>query len=152
MRIEIPFEKFGSHLIATSAAFETQKKEILDNLACTLTAWIATEKQQPFVWTTPKTWWQMFKRDYFPKWLLEKYPIKTDRHEVSVKTVYPHLKTKLPSKIHGDRILVMVNELPVGTFVEGTPGFTPLEEHRYHEELFSKQLSDYCFNCHQRIQ
>lgn len=30
---------------------------------------------------TPKNWWQHLKMDWFPKWLLEKFPVKFQRNE-----------------------------------------------------------------------
>lgn len=42
-----------------------------------------------------KSWWQFFKKQYFPRWLLKKFPVKyikiTKRVEVDVKAVYPRL-------------------------------------------------------------
>jgi hypothetical protein len=49
----------------------------------------------------PKTWFQHFKEDYFPKWLLEKFPVKykgkTFCYKVSVDNIYPNLN--LPPSI-----------------------------------------------------
>lgn len=43
----------------------------------------------------PKSWWQFFKMQCFPKWLLRAFPVKTHLQEevvvFSVKAVYPQL-------------------------------------------------------------
>lgn len=41
-----------------------------------------------FVSSAPRSWWQMLKRDYFPKWFVRKFPVKykDDRHSRKVRT------------------------------------------------------------------
>ena len=43
----------------------------------------------------PKTWWQMFKQEHFPKWLLTRFPVKEDvfikRYRFTKHAVYPEL-------------------------------------------------------------
>lgn len=33
---------------------------------------------------SPKTVWQMFKRDYFPQWLINRFPIQYDEYPIIV--------------------------------------------------------------------
>jgi hypothetical protein len=39
----------------------------------------------------PATWWQHFKQDCFPKWLLERFPVQYNSNSVllDVQTMYP---------------------------------------------------------------
>jgi len=46
----------------------------------------------------PRDWWQHFKKDCFPKWLLKKYPVKTRKHTLKVRAVYPDFKPALRSQ------------------------------------------------------
>lgn len=150
-RVEIPFSKIGASLKCTNIMFEQAPNHVTGELQLMLTAYVATEKQRPFVYTTDRDWWQMFKRRFFPKWLIARFPIIVEKHEVSVKTVYPFLSTNIPPKIHGDRIMVMINDRPVGMFVNGTEAFTPMEEKRYQSTLFNQQREAFCFNCHKPL-
>lgn len=34
-----------------------------------------------FYYKTPSTWFQMFKKSHYPKWLLNKYPVKYTNHK-----------------------------------------------------------------------
>ena len=51
---------------------------------------------------TPKTWFDHFKQDHFPKWLLEKYPVKynteTKTIDLTFSVRYPdfHPANKMP--------------------------------------------------------
>lgn len=38
----------------------------------------------------PKTWWQMFKAQYFPKWLLRRFPVQME--EIWVTHKFPELE------------------------------------------------------------
>jgi len=48
----------------------------------------------------PSSWWQMLKEQYFPKWLLKKYPVKytIKKRKVTFKVyeVYPKLPIAIP--------------------------------------------------------
>lgn len=40
----------------------------------------------------PCSWYEAFKLRFFPQWLIEKYPIKYNHVEVSLKETYPDFK------------------------------------------------------------
>ena len=47
----------------------------------------------------PKNWFQMFKRDHFPNWLLKKFPVKNKTFGVlDIYFLYPHLKVSIPEE------------------------------------------------------
>lgn len=59
----------------------------------------------------PENWFQMFKRDCFPKWLLKKFPVKNKIFGVlDIYFLYPHLKVSIPEErqyIHFARFEMM---------------------------------------------
>ena len=58
------------------------------------------ERSKTIVFSSPKTWWDMFKIEYFPAALLRKYPPKYDTQEKTVtfvaRAVFPRLSLILP--------------------------------------------------------
>lgn len=55
---------------------------------------VGNTKEETSTTITPRTWWEMLKRDHFPQWLLERFPVRYDVHE-HVKAIYhicPHLE------------------------------------------------------------
>lgn len=91
--------------------------ETWNMLQRTLTARVVAEKQTPYGFDYPASWWQHFKQTYFPKWLLERFPVRNFRKTVSVETLYPFIKTRLPGSLIGDRVTICVNAQPIGSFL-----------------------------------
>lgn len=151
IRLDLQLHKFGTNLCITNAMFEASKGSVAHEMECRLTAYICAENQPPYRYYTPLSWWQMFKEQWFPKWLLRKYPVKKVEHLINLKTVYPFLRTEIPPHMHGDRIQVLINDQPLGMFMEGTEAITPIEEMRYKSILLSGQLSGFCPKCHKPI-
>lgn len=57
--------------------------EVFGGLLIQLTQELNTiEVKQPKVISAPKTWWDHFKQDKFPKWLLKRFPAKYENIEV----------------------------------------------------------------------
>ena len=50
------------------------------------------------VFEYPATWWQMFKQQYFPEWLLKRVPVKMKRKYVDIYALYPDLKLEVSDK------------------------------------------------------
>lgn len=44
------------------------------------------------------SWWQFFKKQYFPRWLLKWFPVKYETARFSAKALYP--KLALPDEPH----------------------------------------------------
>jgi hypothetical protein len=44
----------------------------------------------------PRDWWQAFKERWFPKWLLEKYPVDYHIVVLDVTAIYPDFKQAVP--------------------------------------------------------
>jgi hypothetical protein len=45
----------------------------------------------------PRDWWQALKERWFPKWLLDKYPVDYHVITIDVKAIYPTFKQAIPS-------------------------------------------------------
>ncbi len=58
--------------------------------------WAESESVQRTEIKYPRDWWQAFKERWFPKWLLEKYPVDYHHITVDVKAIYPDFKQALP--------------------------------------------------------
>lgn len=39
----------------------------------------------------PETWWQHFKKDMFPKFLLKRFPVKMTKRKIDQYYVYPNI-------------------------------------------------------------
>lgn len=46
----------------------------------------------------PATWWQMFKQQYFPEWILERFPVRMQRKYADIYALYPDLKLDVADK------------------------------------------------------
>lgn len=140
---------------ASGLLFEANPDLILNQMMYRLTGYVAFEDQQDYKYYTPTSWWQMFKQEYFPIWLLKRFPITRKETAITVKTIYPFLKTKLPPEIQGHKIMVLVNDAPLGSFVLGTDGMSPIEvknqQYELKRELICEQSHPYCNKCHRPI-
>jgi len=62
---------------------ENWKNDVADVLVYQLSTHILAEevenRTKTICFKYPKSWWQMFKQQYFPKWLLKKFPVKTKK-------------------------------------------------------------------------
>ena len=124
-RIELDLTRFG--LTCTQSRFEQYQD--LQNpagyLVNQLTALFASEPQDAQRVEWPATWWQHFKQRFFPAWLRAKFPVRMERREFTVKTLYPFLKTNLPLKVVGPRVMILVNDIPAGVFMADLDGAVP---------------------------
>ena len=49
----------------------------------------------------PKNWFQMFKKQYFPNWLLKKFPVQNKELGIlELYQLYPEIKASLPNEKH----------------------------------------------------
>ena len=53
-----------------------------------------TEKLDFKVVEYPADAWQHFKKDYFPEWLLRKYPVLNNKTMIDIKAAYPLVALK----------------------------------------------------------
>ena len=74
-------------------AYRNYVDDFNQQVRATLTAYIYYESMGKYThsWTHPTTWWDHFKRDHFPKWLLAKYPAKytTESVTLDARAIYP---------------------------------------------------------------
>lgn len=70
---------FNGHVLV-SMKVEEYFDEIIQGIVYGLEAEVMAEKlQEDHIYVTmdiPKSWWQYFKKDYFPGWLLQKFSVK----------------------------------------------------------------------------
>lgn len=52
----------------------------------------------------PADWWQAFKKRWFPKWALSKWPVIYKTHKFSFSLTYPGFLPALPEREHRYRI------------------------------------------------
>ena len=76
------------------------------------------------VYRTPASWWQMFKRDRFPKWALRHWPVQEHIERVIIKDLFPFPTVKYPPPELGPEIrIVRMERIP---FLK--PNSLPYEE------------------------
>jgi len=134
-RVDLDLKRVG--LTATSSTYAYRVDHVMGELVHQLTALFASEKQDPYVFSYPATWWQHFKQRFFPAWLLRKFPVRMAEKRLDVQTLYPYLKTSLPLKAMGPRVMIMVADRSIGSFLPDTPGSTPQEWYMQAQEIIS---------------
>lgn len=94
-------QMISEYAIRSAITLDVFKEDVSRHLVAQLTMYCVTkeqnqEKMQGSV-SYPSTWWQFFKRRYFPKWWLKKYPVKVTRINYDMMRVFkicPHIETK----------------------------------------------------------
>ncbi len=63
------------------------------------------------VFKYPLDWWQAFKKQWFPRWLLKKFPVMYRTIEFDAKAYYPDFKPSLPPELSNKyKITVFMTE------------------------------------------
>lgn len=76
-----------------------------DVLSLTIRGFILGEKRRRYKKIVyPRDWWQAFKEQFFPAWLLNKYPVQYKVITVDLQVIYPTIK---PAISNEDYYLVM---------------------------------------------
>lgn len=61
-----------------------------------MTAYVYSESLGRYIheWKYPSSWWQHFKRDHFPKWLLDRYPVQYTTNTIVLdgQAMYPNYR------------------------------------------------------------
>jgi hypothetical protein len=77
----------------------------VDRLVYRLRSDIWTEEFEGEIVKYPSTWVQAFKEEWFPNWLLKKYPVKYTSRKSSFKILYPYfdpLESRYVAKMYVD--------------------------------------------------
>lgn len=110
-------------------------EEALGDMMVELRAYLLAEKladetitvsfKEPVHFFMPSSWWQMLKRDHFPKWWLRRWPhgeTYITKHafgtrEVAVQqfAAFPMSPLRMPEKYRGDRV-VRVEQARVNSY------------------------------------
>lgn len=64
-----------------------------------LTVWVLSHEGKRVIYRTPRNWWQMFKRDCFPPWVLRWFPVDEVVEVVESKTLFPFPRIKFPDEL-----------------------------------------------------
>jgi len=65
-----------------------------DEILVSMMVDVAGRKERVTKIRCPRTWWQHFKKTFFPAWVLETFPVTYDTYEVVTWRVCPHLDVK----------------------------------------------------------
>ena len=92
-KFEVASKTYLSELqcFRNTSEFKAYAEEAVSRTVLELRAWALTDHEDHYTTVTfPATWWEYFKKEKFPDWLLERFPIKTK--EVNYKTIHvcPH--------------------------------------------------------------
>ena len=78
---------------------ECEIREWIDgNFSAQLRGFLWGDPERTHAVTYPATWWQAFKRDYFPPWLLERFPVKWSTVKFTFRTLYPDFRPSVPNE------------------------------------------------------
>jgi hypothetical protein len=101
-----------------------------DKMVMSMKSYIATDEAEPieieippFSHSYPRDWWEWFKQRWFPKWLLDKYPVKFVTVERPGDTVTVTAEMMYP------RLTVPKNALKDGVFKMAVTGRPSQEEY-----------------------
>ena len=93
--------------------WDSHLKQMLVGLSTTVLAHNFEDHKRtvtiPMTFQHPATWWDMLKRDHFPEWLLQRFPVrsveetKTGKRTVTFKkyATYPEADIALPPQTFG---------------------------------------------------
>lgn len=100
-------EMVPGHTLATTK-LDVIEDNVIDALVFRLEAEVMTEKLEDRTQTTtfevPKSWWQHFKQEWFPGWLLKRFPVKFESYFKTV--IFKHYATypQLPLVFRPDEV------------------------------------------------
>lgn len=131
--------------LSAIASLEVQKTATEESIIrCKMS--VCGENQKPYTYDIPASWWDHFKRDCFPKWLLKRFPAKTISKTIDIKTIYPFLASKIPKELRGPQFTLLVADKPCAVWTE-----EPISIHEKREELFAQPMFDMhakrCMTC-----
>ncbi len=73
-------------------------KAVVDQMVCQLHGFLYAEHAGEIFHEQPKSWWQMFKEQYFPYWLQDRWAVKYDKLHWDFKCLYPDFRPSLPDQ------------------------------------------------------
>lgn len=103
-RLKVTVQKVLTGHVLMTTELESCRNEVINDLVFRLKAELMAEKledrKQTVTFEFPKSWWQHFKQEYFPKWLLNRFPVKLTSCEKTVifkrYATYPELPVVFP--------------------------------------------------------
>jgi hypothetical protein len=104
-RVELEAMKIGMEQVVSSELLDARvgyQRDLFGNIRFALRGFVWAEKDsvQRQEIKYPRDWWQAFKERWFPKRLLEKYPVDYHVVTLDVRAIYPTFKQALPNYEH----------------------------------------------------
>lgn len=76
------------------------------------------ERTEEVCFSQPATWWQHFKQDVFPEWLLARFPVRQKqtvrRVHFEAVEVYPRFSKVMPNEAVDSRTRIIVRDVTAG--------------------------------------
>ena len=85
--------------LAHSLEISTWRDIVLQSMVVSIQGYILAEEVDKrtrvvtFDYTIPASWWQQFKAEKFPGWLIKRFPVKTKAQQASKKVIFRRLAT-----------------------------------------------------------
>jgi len=91
----VPDTQLKTDKLIDSLRVDRTLSEVAQNLTFRLEAHVYGNNRNYEIKGVPTSWWQHFKQDVFPAWLLKKFPVKRTVHKIDVVSLYPELSKRL---------------------------------------------------------
>ena len=85
--------------LISSVDFSMHASFMTDNIVMRVRGFIWAEELDAVDIKYPRDWWQAFKERWFPRWLLERYPVDYKEHHVDFFAKFPEYKYKPPDDL-----------------------------------------------------
>lgn len=115
-RIELDSKAIGLSMFG--AEYEAEHHLYHAKALChRLKSYVLKEKQEPYSYETPASWWDALKLAKFPKWALRRWPAKYTTHNIGLELIWPQLRTAIPPRHWGGRVTLLVQDRPSVSFM-----------------------------------
>lgn len=81
---------------------------LTDDLLLRFSRSIVTDKLKGSYFQYPRNTWEMFKKEFMPKWFLQRYPIKYTRQYYDFRVLYPDYI--LPNNVLGKGYIELIKQ------------------------------------------
>lgn len=102
LRVEALTAQYLHQSGRTSGSFTLDAQEVANGLLYTLEAHFRTASIEQYHLDVPLNAWQHLKRDFAPAWFKRLFPVKFQRHHLSVKAIYRGLPVR-----HGQPVITV---------------------------------------------
>jgi hypothetical protein len=93
-------QRVSNHLLGPEVRFSEVESFINNSVDMQIHGYVWGERGKSETIKYPATWRDSFKERWFPKWLLDRYPVQYRVHEINTTTLYPNFKVSMPRDVH----------------------------------------------------